>query len=146
MAPIDRPDWGRGGETRAVVPTEPSTGPSGVGLAGDWGDGGRGSYLVPAAAEQQAEANLEVAVHSILAAVASPDHLDVSIAGLPEGLREKMAETAQIPPMKNGARAAESALMARLDDEEVEIYRAWVLALTEEERAAIRGYFNGEFR
>jgi hypothetical protein len=126
---IERLDWGPGGEARNWI--TPAEEPSSDGL--------------PVAAPGQYAAG-DLAAVSIEAAVNDPGHLNAKTAGLPISLQDKMLETLRIPPMRGGAKAAESALMSRLTDEELEAYHDWVEALSADERQAIRAWFDGEYR
>jgi hypothetical protein len=137
MSDVDRPDWS--GEN-AVVPVEPAS--TAVVPSGLWEDWGASRSV----ATDPAEATGQLAAVSIEAAVNDPAHLSATIERLPSSLVAKFAEHMKIPPMKGGAKAAEAALMSRLDDGEREAYHDWVASLTDEERWAIRSWFNGEYR
>lgn len=125
---IVRPDWGPDGEHRNLVQTSSSA----VGVFEN-----SPTELAPTA---------ELAATSIEAAVSTPEHLNASVAGLPESLKAKMRETLAISPMRRGAEAAEIAFLSRLTPEEREAFSTWVDGLTDEERGAIASWFNGEYR
>jgi hypothetical protein len=161
---IDRPDWGPPGaaESRAVVPAEPSSsthsdlntqpeagGTDLVPAGGDIGD----DVLEPLRPTWEREGGFErnlaqatVASASIEAAVSDPGHLNATIEALPESLKTKMRDTSRMSPQRGGAKAAEAALMSRLNEQELEAYHEWVEALTDGERLAIRAWFNNEYR
>lgn len=120
----------------------------------DWGDG-KNSYLVPSETQSSALTTErggvslgggELAAVSIEAAVANPERFNASVAALPDSLKAKMIEHLNVPPMKGGAKAAERALVSRLDDAEHQAYVGWAQALSADEKEAIVSWFDGGYR
>ncbi|MGI8853628.1 MAG: hypothetical protein ACR2GC_10145 [Methyloceanibacter sp.] len=144
----DLPDWGPGGETRAVVPTTEPTVQVPTQRHADWGDGRNSYYVEAALAEDVHETPDEVVAHlsdaqfeqwDDAALQITADHPDLEgfaerFDWLPGSVRRKVIDVVLSRPHLRGAKLTK-AVLGKLTLAEAAAAEEWAQCLTRDDRA-----------